>query len=137
VNPTLRHKLTTAAGITLPEFGEQTIAKYLAAVARLVASREGWSVDTSIVVATFPFSKLAMWEDLDLMASTGITHPLVCRLAGDADACMEEPADTAVAIPKDDVQLQGAKLDDLLDGRDQYTVVDADFSQLRAIELAR
>lgn len=137
VNPTLRHKLTTAAGITLPEFGEQTIAEHLAAVARLVAGREGWSVDTSIVVATFPFSKLAMWEDLDLMASTGITHPLICRLAGDADARMEEPADTAVAIPKDDVQLQGAKLDDLLDVRDQYTVVDADFSQLRAIELAR
>ncbi len=137
VNPTLRHKLTAAAGVTLPEFGEETIAEYMAAVARLVASREGWSVETSIVVATFPFSKLAMWEDLDVMASTGVTHPLVCRLAGDADARIEEPADRAVAIPKDDVRLEGAKLDDLLDVRDQHTVVDADFSQLRAIELAR
>jgi hypothetical protein len=137
VNPTLRHKLATAAGITLPEFGDETIAEYLAAVERLVADRENWSVENSIVVATFPFSKLAMWEDLDLMALTGVTHPLVRRLAGDADARVEEPVDRAVAIPKDNVGLQGAKLDDLLDVRDQHTVVDADFSQLRAIELAR
>lgn len=137
VNPTLRHKLATAAGITLPEFGEETIAEYLAAVERLVADRENWSVETSIVLATFPFSKLAMWEDLDLMASTGVTHPLVRRLAGDADACVEEATDRAVTIPRDDIRLQGAKLDDLLDVRDQHAVVDADFSQLRAIELAR
>lgn len=137
VNPTLRHKLATAAGITLPEFGEETIAEYLAAVERLVADRENWSVETSIVLATFPFSKLAMWEDLGLMASTGVTHPLVRRLAGDADARVEEPTDRAVAIPRDDARLQGAKLDDLLDVRDQHAVVDADFSQLRAIELAR
>lgn len=137
VNPTLRHKLATVAGITLPEFGEETIAEYWAAVERLVARREGWSVETSTVVATFPFSKLAMWEDLDLMASTGVTHPLVRRLAGDADARVDEPAERAVAIPRNDVQLQGGKLDDLLDVRDQHVVVDADFSQLRAIELAR
>lgn len=138
VNPTLRHKLIKATGITLPEFGDQTITEYLAAIAGLIKGREGWSVETSIVVATFPFSKLAMWEDLDLMASAGITHPLVRRLAGDMDVRMEEFADdTAVAIPKDDINLHGAKLDDLLDVRDQHAVVDADFSQLRAIELAR
>lgn len=137
VNPTLRHKLATAAAITLPEFGDETVAEYLAAVERLVAGREGWSVETSIVVATFPFSKLAMWEDLGVMASTGVTHPLVRRLAGDIDARVEEPGDRGVAIPKNDMQLQGAKLDDLLDVRDQHAVVDADFSQLRAIELAR
>ncbi|MFH1023654.1 MAG: DUF3320 domain-containing protein [Planctomycetota bacterium] len=137
VNPTLRHKLTTAANIILPEIGEETVAEYLAAVSRLIAGREGWSVETTIVVATFPFSKLAMWQDLDQMASTGVTHPLVCRLAGDADVPIEESESGAVAIPKDDIRLQGAKLDDLLDVRDQHAVVDADFSQLRAITLAR
>jgi hypothetical protein len=137
VNPTLRHKLGTATGITLPELGEETVAEYLATVERLVSARENWSVETSLVLATFPFSKLAMWEDLDLMASSGVTHPLVRRLAGDADARIEEPTERAVAIPRDDVRLQGAKLDDLLDVRDQHTVLDADFSQLRAIELAR
>jgi hypothetical protein len=137
VNPTLRHKLGTATGITLPEFGEETVVEYLATVEGLVSGRPNWSVETSTVLATFPFSKLAMWEDLDLMASTGVTHPLVRRLAGDADARVEEPTDRSVAIPRDDVRLQGAKLDDLLDIRDQHTVLDADFSQLRAIELAR
>lgn len=136
VNPTLRHKLTTAAGISLPEVGEETIAQYLAGVERLVAGREGWSVEASVVVATFPFSKLAMWEDLDLMASSVVRHALVRRLAGDSEARVDVPTG-AVAIPKDDEHLQGAKLDDLLDVRDQHAVMDADFSQLRAIELAR
>lgn len=137
VNHTLRHKLVSMAGITLPEFGERTAPEYWATVEQLVAGREGWSVEPAIVVATFPFSKLAMWEDLDLMISAGVTHPLVRRLAGDAEARVRESASTATAIPKNDVQLQGAKLDDLLEVRDQHAVLDADFSQLRAIELAR
>lgn len=136
LNPTLRHKLSTAAGIILPEFGDGTIADYWTAIECLARDREGWSVDPSIVVSTFPFSKLAMWEDLDQMASAGVSHPLVRRLAGDADARGEE-SDKVVAIPRDDVQLHGAKLDDLLDVHDQHAVLDADFSQLRAIELGR
>ena len=137
VNPTLRHKLETMAGIELPDIGETTVQGYLATVASLVADHEGWCVEPAIVVATFPFSKLAMWEDLDLMISTGVTHPLVRRLAGDADACIADRSGGQSAIPTEDARLQGARLDDLLDIRDQYAVVDADFSQLRAIELAR
>ena len=137
VNPTLRHKLETMAGIELPDIGETTVEGYLATVASLVADHEGWCVEPAIVVATFPFSKLAMWEDLDLMISTGVTHPLVRRLAGDVDACIADRSGGQSAIPTEDARLQGARLDDLLDIRDQYAVVDADFSQLRAIELAR
>ena len=137
VNPTLRHALATTVGIELPEIGEATVAEYLTTVADLVAGREGWRVEMSIVVATFPFSKLAMWEDLNLMVLAGVTHPLVRRLAGDSTAPIENPGVGLSAIPVDDTKLQGALLDDLLDIRDQNAVVDADFSQLRAIELAR
>ena len=90
VNPTLRHKLETMAGIELPDIGETTVEGYLATVVSLVADHEGWCVQPAIVVATFPFSKLAMWEDLNLMISTGVTHPLVRRLAGDVDACIAD-----------------------------------------------
>lgn len=137
LNPTLRHKLAAAFRLELPELEESTVGDYLKVVGRLVSRREGWSVDQTVVVATFPFSKLAMWEDLNLMAATGTGHPLVCRLAGDIEAEVHEPAGAAASIPRDDEQLSGGGLDDLLEIRDQYTVVDADFSQLRAIELAR
>ena len=128
VNPTLRHKLETMAGIELPDIGETLVEGYLATVASLVADHEGWCVEPAIVVATSPFSKLAMWEDLNLMISTGVTHPLVRRLAGDVDACIADRSGGQSAIPTEDARLQGARLDDMLDIRDQYAVVDADFS---------
>jgi len=137
VNSTLRHALMKTAGIDLPEVGETTVVDYLTEVAQLVVGREGWRVEPHVVVATFPFSKLAMWEDLNLMLSTGVTHPLVRRLAGDTAVSVGDVTTGSPPIPVDDTQLHGALLDDLLDVRDQYAVVDADFSQLRAIELAR
>ena len=137
VNPTLRHKLATSAGVTLPELGDLSVSEYLDTIRRQIAGREGWAVDSSIVVATFPYSKLAMWEDMNRIAESGVKHPLVRRLAGDAEAAMSPRADGPSAIPQSDAELRGAQLDDLLDVRDQYAVVDADFSQLRGIELAR
>lgn len=137
VNATLSHKLLKTAGLTLPELGDGTIAEYWAEIERLIAGRQDWFVDPSIVISTFPFSKLAMWEDLEQMASEGTAHPLVRGLAGDPDIRIPRPRGGGVAIPGDDAELKGGRLDDLLDVRDQHAVLDADFSQLRAIELAR
>ena len=137
VNPTLRHKLVTAAGVELPELGEETISDYLATVQELVADREGWAVEASSALSTFPFSKLAMWEDLERLVSSGVDHPLVRRLGGELDPRDHKVSYGTRAIPVDDEQLRGAMLDDILAVRDQYAVVDADFSQIRAIELAR
>lgn len=137
VNPTLRHKLATFAAIELPDIGEEPLSQYLAAVRRQIAGRAGWSVESSIVLAPFPYSKLAMWEDLERMSGCGVTHPLVRRLAGDSDVAVPAEEVGERGVPADAERLKGAALDDLLNLRDQYTVVDADFSQLRAIEMAR
>jgi hypothetical protein len=58
-------------------------------------------------------------------------------MAGDLQASLPEPDRTVSAVPRDDDELSGARLDDLLSVHDQHAVVDADFSQLRAIQLAR
>ncbi|MBI4569231.1 MAG: DUF3320 domain-containing protein [Planctomycetes bacterium] len=137
VNSTLCYCLKTGAGVEIPEFGEASISQHLADVAGLVAPHEGWSVETSIALGIFTFSKLPMVEDLDRIASAGVGHPLVRRLAGDDDAPVAAPLGATSMIPKDDADLQGGGLDDLLEVRDQYAVLDADFSQVRAIELAR
>ena len=137
VNPTLRHKLSMAAGADLPENDDSTVAQYLERVSALVSDHSDWRVEPSVVLGAFPFSKLAMWEDLQLMVEAGVVHPLVRRLAGDMETPLEIAATGGSAVPTADAELKGGALDDLLAVREQYAVVDADFSQLRAIELAR
>ena len=133
-NATLQHKLREM-GIVLPEPGEDDLASYLQTVSDRIADRQGWHVSPDIVLNIFAYSKLAMWEDLERMRTGGIQHPFIIQLAGQ----LVEQGDTpepSPAIPEDG-QLAGGKLDDILDIRNQFTVLEADFSQLRAIEAAR
>lgn len=136
VNATLRHALSSGAGMTLAELGEDSIETYFESVERAIAVHADWKVDRTVAIANFPFSKLAMWADLDGISRSESIHPLVRRLAGDQSAATEiAGSDLSAKVLPDN--LAGAALDDLLDIRDQHTVVDADFSQLRAIERSR
>ncbi len=142
INPTLRHRLS-GEGIDLPELDEESsedtsIELYLAAVDELVEGRPGWYVDSKIVLGTFSYSKLAMYEDLERMKNVGragIRSDLVRLLA--SDGCVPlAVGGTGLAIPPDE-ELAGGGLDDLLELCDQFAVLPADFSQLQAIEVAR
>ena len=136
-NVTLAYLLKKRFEFEMPEYEEQGIPEYLAAVEERAAER-GWTVAPALSLGAFAFSKLAMYEDLERMRAEGVEHPLVLRLAGGRPANEESGFASAgpSALPQDE-ELAGGKLDDLLKVRDQYTVVDADFSQLRAIEMAR
>ena len=139
-NPTLRYQLALL-GIELPEYGnesieDETIETYIGRVGALTRSRTDWSVDSGIVLGTFSYSKLAMYEDLARMSEEGIRSELTGLLAGVASRTERSRSDGTSATPRDP-DLVGGRLDDLLDMRDQYTVLPADFSQLRAIEEAR
>ena len=136
-NVTLAYLLKKRFEFEIPEYEEQGIPEYLASV-ETMAARNGWTVAPDIFLGAFAFSKLAMYEDLERMRAEGVEHPLVLRLAGGRPGTADSGPAAAgpSALPKDE-DLAGGKLDDLLKVRDQYTVVDADFSQLRAIEAAR
>ncbi|MXY79222.1 MAG: AAA family ATPase [Chloroflexi bacterium] len=99
-------------------------------------SYPGWWVDTDIALGTFSFSKLAMYEDLTRMREQGVRSELTRMLAGGPGEGGARAGGSAPATPRDS-ELTGGQLDDLLDIRDQYTVLPADFSQLRAIDEAR
>ena len=140
VNPTLRYQLARL-GIELPEYGNESdedepIETYIGRVGSLTHGRTDWSIDSGIVVGTFSYSKLAMYEDLTRMSEDGIRSELTGLLAGAEAQTERAGSDGASASPRDP-DLVGGRLDDLLDLRDQYTVLPADFSQLRAIEEAR
>ncbi len=140
VNPTLRYQLAQFA-IQLPEFGneaaeDEPIEAYIGRVGALIRGRADWSVDSGIVLSTFSYSKLAMYEDLTRMQEQGARSELTRLLAGSEARREGATLEGASATPRAP-ELVGGRLDDLLDIRDQYTVLPADFSQLRAIEDAR
>ena len=60
-NATLRHKLGLA-NIALPEFADMAPNQYFAAVEAAVRTRRGWRVTPDTYLATFAYSKLAMWQ---------------------------------------------------------------------------
>ena len=139
-NPTLHHQLALL-GVEFPEYGNESdedepIETYIGRVGALTRSRTDWSVDSGIVLGTFSYSKLAMYEDLTRMCEQGVRSELTRLLAGAEQGAERDRSDGASARPRDP-DLVGGRLDDLLDLRDQYTVLPADFSQLRAIEEAR
>lgn len=142
VNPTLRHYVSQM-GLDLPEFADEYLAEqtsikaYLAEVSRLIGGRQKWHVDSQVFLGTFSYTKLAMYEDLTRMLKHGVRSELTIVLAGDRVVKgTDRAAATPSATPRDR-DLAGGQLDNLLDIRDQYTVLLADFSQLRAIDSAR
>ncbi len=134
-NATLRHKLREFE-ITLPEFDHETYKDYLREVSELLVERDGWRVTHEVVLSTFQYTKLAMWEDLDQMRSVGVTHPLVRRLAGESLVLDSDGATPRDAFPTDS-ELAGGRLDDILNVRQEIVVLPADHSQLRAVAAAR
>ncbi len=134
-NATLRHKLRQF-DILLPDFNHESYAAYLDEVSDLISGRDGWRVTYEVVLSTFQYTKLAMWEDLEQMRTVGVTHPLVRRLAGESlmtDASGDAPREE---FPPDS-ELVGGRLDDILDLRQEVAVLPADHSQLRAVAAAR
>ena len=134
-NATLAHRLRTF-GVTLPELLDQPLAQYLGEVREAIRGRVDWEVEDRAALAVFAYSKLAMYGDLDKMRAGGVDHPLLRQLAGVSRSQASGGPSAPSALPPDR-ELAGGRLDDLLELRDQFTVVDADFSQLRAIETAR
>ena len=136
-NSTLAVKLSEF-GVELVEAdsGIETAGDYLDVVRRLVAHRPEWRVNDDVYLATFAYSKLAMWRDLEIVKTAGTDHNIVLTLAGSEPSAQLED-DTPSPIPPIPEDLSGARLDDLLDVRDQFAVLPADYSQLLAINAAR
>jgi len=137
VNSTLSVKLEDF-GISLPEPGTENepISEYLDQVKKLIKTRPSLEVVEDVYLATFAYSKLAMWKDLDLIKKNGTNHPVILTLAGSNVTVENDKIDHATigAIPDD---MSGAKLDDILDVHEQFEVLPADYSQLLAITHAR
>ena len=136
-NETLVH-LMSEQGIDIPEFDDDQPSEYFARVRSAVRKRADWRVSDELYLETFAFNKMAMWRDLERVRLQGTNHPLVLQMADEKTPDNQAGSSSSSVSPlPPSSELAGGLLDDLLDIRDQFTVVSADYSQLMAIETAR
>lgn len=97
-----------------------------------------FEVTSEIYLSTFQFSKLPMARDLEALRDDGSDNEIVRALAGEPPDLLDRGGDGArVDLSDSGESYLGGRLDDLLELRDQYTIVDADYSQLATIENVR
>ena len=136
-NETLAFLLERDHDIRLPqlEADSEDCAAYIEAVRELVEHRTDWKVTDDVFLSIFAFSKLAMRHDLQGLKDGGSSNPIILAMT-DAQAQTESTAQPS-ALPPLPEDLSGGKLDDLLELRDQYAVLPADYSQLKSIRAVR
>jgi hypothetical protein len=125
VNPALELKLRYEHGLELPplpEDEEQNPSSYLATVQKLVEEL-GWTVEPTIHIGLFSFSKLAIYQDLTDNLNQVAEHPMIRALTG---------------VPVEGLIQSGLPrvedLDSVLDPGKMYQILDADSSQQLCIQ---
>ena len=125
-------------GITMPEPDAdlESIANYLESVKAVVKDREDWEVLDDVYLTNFTYQKQAMWRDLQLIKLHGTDNPIVSALGGkpSGEKNQPDPNPNMEALQGD---LSGGRMDDVLEVRDQFTILPADYSQVLAIASAR
>lgn len=126
INPTLAYKMENDFGVTLPPFESgDSPADYFNTLNRLVAS-QGWSVEQGTCLTLLSFLKINMYNDLEKHRESISEHPVVRALAGDASG-----------LTVDVSALDDYDHDASTTPADSYLIVDADASQIDAIECAK
>lgn len=124
VNPTFSYKIDAEQGVKLPEYNDEGLTAYLDKVRRLVANLQ-WTVTAECKIGVFSFLKINMYRDLKDNAKRILSNLNVRKLLG-------EPIDTENLYTNEGpVEFLEDPLIEL------HSVVDADSSQIEAIEMAK
>jgi very-short-patch-repair endonuclease len=131
-NHCLRQLLLSEYRLELPEVPENgldssgDLAAYLESISDVVrgpTAYSRWEVMDRVVLATFSFQKLAMWQDLGDNRDRIAAHDLCRAIAGDDTA----PVSASSDLPAPD------EFDDRIHPKDVHTILDSDSSQLEAV----
>lgn len=124
VNPTFAYKMDAEHGVKLPDYEEEGLTAYLEKVQKIVSKLQ-WSVTAECKIGIFSFLKINMYRDLKDHAAAILANQNIRLLLG-------EPVD------HDQLSRESDEADRVEDPLIQlHSVVDADSSQIEAIELAR
>lgn len=124
VNPTFAYKMDAEYAVKLPDYNDEGLTVYLEKVKRLVAKLQ-WTVSAECKIGIFSFLKINMYRDLKDNADAILANQNVRQLLG-------EPIDSR-SIDKDNED-SAPVADPLIE---LHSVVDADSSQIEAIEMAK
>jgi truncated hemoglobin YjbI len=127
LNPALRLKLQYDHKIelpSLPDFEEQSLTEYLTAIGKTLGTM-GWSIKPVVQMGLFSFHKLVMYQDLKDNIDYIVRHPLVSALAN-----VTSPPLVRGSLPRE------AELDETINPRKTFQVLDADSSQQLCIQYA-
>lgn len=124
VNPTFSYKMDAEYGVKLPEYGDEGLMPYLEKVRQIVEKLQ-WKVSAECKIGIFSFLKINMYRDLKDNAKAILANRNVRKLLG-------EPIDS------ENETCEGGKASSVVDPLiELHSVVDADSSQIEAIEMAK
>lgn len=126
INKTFSCKLNNEYGITLPEYETgTTLEEYFESVQNLV-SKLGWEISKECKIGLFSFAKINMYMDLKNNKNKILNNLIVNKLLGGSIDSYDES--------DEDINESDAGKDSIID---LCNVVDADSSQIDAIEMAK
>ena len=126
VNPTFSYKLAAEFGVKLPPYNDEGLEDYLTSVSDLM-KKLGWTVSGEAKIGIFSFLKINMYQDLIENEAKILSNNNVRLLL--MEPLLEE--ENNASSPKEAEEEIHNPLVEL------HSVVDADSSQIEAIELAR
>lgn len=135
-NQCLKEMLRSSFRFELPEYlaGDEDVApdpnEYFKRIRRFLSRKEAdkrWQVLPKVVLQTFSFQNIAMWEDLGKNAERIASHPICRGLAGDF-------ADMAFGT---DGLPSPSEFDDKIAPSDVHSILDSDSSQMEAVVAAK
>ena len=124
VNPTFAYKMDAEYGVKLPEYADEGLTAYLETIKRLVAKLQ-WTVTSECKIGIFSFLKINMYRDLKDNASAILANQNVRQLLGEPIGKEEMSGNGETSVPVVDPLIE------------LHSVVDADSSQIEAIEMAK
>ena len=124
VNPTFSFKMDAEQGMRLPEYDNEGLEEYLTKVEQIV-SKLGWTITKDCKIGLFSFLKINMYQDLMNNKETILQNCNVRLLLGETS-----DEDQRVSLENAAYHLNNALAE-------LHNVVDADSSQIEAIEMAK
>ena len=124
VNPTFAYKLEAEQGVKLPDYQEEGLSAYLKKVEKVI-NKLKWTVSSECKIGIFSFMKINMYRDIKDNKSKIISNQNVRMLLGESVDTDGENGNQETASNVDDPLIE------------LHSVVDADSSQIEAIEMAK
>lgn len=126
-NPTLIYKMQSEYGIEFPEFDSQNdeLDTYFNKVEELIKGTK-WALERTVTLSLLSFLKINMYKDLKNNVEKLKGNNIIRGICGDSNEVTHVPE-----------ELLHIDLDNKINPIDSFQVVDADSSQMDAIELSR